>query len=258
MYNLDRSMSSLDVELQRVAGAKPLLVAIDFDGTLAPIVQRPDLARPIDGVEGALIALASTGATVALLSGRSLDDLRSRAEPPGGVLLVGGHGTEWPGEELEVDGELHQRLVEELESIADQAPEAFLEIKQHSVALHVRRVDPVTAARLVNEVLDGPGSWPGLRATLGKRVVEVSLTEIDKGTALNRLRVEHQAEAVVYIGDDTSDEDAFAVLRPGDVAIKVGEGVSLAAHRVSSPAEVVTVLETLAELRAASPNLDSP
>jgi hypothetical protein len=70
---------------------------------------------------------------------------------------------------------------------------------------------------------------PGCHVTRGKEVVEVSVVEAGKGVALDRLREQVAAEGVLYAGDDVTDENAFAVLRPGDIGVKVGDGETLAA-----------------------------
>ena len=74
----------------------------------------------------------------------------------------------------------------------------------------------------------------------------------DKGEALTRLRQHAGASAVVYVGDDVTDEDAFAALESDDLGVKVGQGRSLAAYRVRSPDDVADLLERLADARDAT------
>jgi trehalose-phosphatase len=81
----------------------------------------------------------------------------------------------------------------------------------------------------------------------GKEVLELAVTDADKGTALLRLRDDLGAVATVYLGDDRTDEDAFRALSPGDLTVKVGEGETAARYRVADPAAVVRLLETLAD-----------
>jgi trehalose 6-phosphate synthase/phosphatase len=83
-------------------------------------------------------------------------------------------------------------------------------------------------------------------------VLEFSVRASDKGEALTRLRQHVGASAVIYIGDDVTDEDAFATLETDDLGVKVGQGKSLAAYRVRSPEDVAELLELLAEAREAA------
>lgn len=240
----------LERALEGLAQRSPLLVGVDFDGTLAPIVEVPEEARPaVGGVEALAELAADPLVTVALVSGRSIANLAACSGSPAGVLLVGGHGSEWPDEEGAAAPEELGRLVAALEAIAAAAEGAWVEVKPHSAVLHLRRVDPARWEELARRVWEGPGSWPGVRCQQGKAVVEVSLSDATKGTALDRLRQQAGAVAVLYVGDDVTDEDAFAVLAPPDVAVKVGEGETLAPYRVSGAEQVVAMLRRLAELR---------
>jgi trehalose 6-phosphate phosphatase len=84
-------------------------------------------------------------------------------------------------------------------------------------------------------------------------VVEAAVVQTGKGAALQRLRVAYAAAAVLYVGDDVTDEDAFAVLRPGDVGVKVGAGDTLATYRVADPVAVRDLLQLLLTLFDARP-----
>ena len=78
-------------------------------------------------------------------------------------------------------------------------------------------------------------------------MLELAVTGADKGSALLRLRDDLGAAATLYLGDDRTDEDAFRALSPGDLTVKVGEGETVAGHRVADPAAVVVLLDTLAD-----------
>jgi trehalose 6-phosphate phosphatase len=245
--------------LQRAAAVPRLLVCADFDGTVSPIVDDPADARALPAAVDALETLAGLAdTTVALVSGRALADLagRSGLGPP--VRLVGSHGIELDDSvsALPLGGaQLLARLRSELQEIADDVPGVILETKSASVALHVRQAERADAARLTAAALAGPGALDGVHVLQGKEVVELSVVEPDKGAALERLRAQTSADAVVYLGDDTTDEDAFSRLVAPDVGIKVGSGTTLAAFRVDDPHDVSDLLAHLAALRAWS--LDS-
>ena len=90
---------------------------------------------------------------------------------------------------------------------------------------------------------------PGLTMRRGKNMLEFSVRIATKGEAIDRLREYTAATAVFYAGDDVTDEDAFAALGAGDLALKSGHGETVAGFRVADPAAVAAVLHELARLR---------
>ncbi len=247
----------MDVGLTRtvaeVARAPRLLVGSDFDGTLSPIVGDPDDARAVAGAVEALRRLASCpGVTVLVLSGRSLRELSVLLHGIEGVRLVGSHGAEHgdgAAPLTEAQERLRARLVLELARATATVPGARLERKPAGAAVHVRRASREDAVRLLGEVRRGPAGWPGVHATEGKEVLELSVVDIDKGRAFARLREVLDVDAAVFVGDDVTDENVFAVLGEGDLAVKVGPGRTRAGHRVGRPEDVVSLLATIAEVR---------
>ena len=87
---------------------------------------------------------------------------------------------------------------------------------------------------------------------LGKNVIEFSVRSTTKGEAVEHLRRYTDATAVLYAGDDVTDEDAFAALGPGDLGLKSGVGETAATYRVAGPTEVAAALTLLSRARAAS------
>ncbi|RFU20967.1 trehalose-phosphatase [Geodermatophilus marinus] len=237
----------LATALEELAGRRPLLVASDYDGVLAPLVGDPGAAVPSPGVAEVLARVAAAdGVTVALVSGRGVDDLRAVSGFSGPYRWVGSHGAEYDGP---LTGELADRrdaLADRLAPLVDAVPGARLEVKPASVAVHVREVpDRTAAAELLLEaerVAD-----PSLTKKPGKEVLELAVTDADKGRALLRLRDELGAAVAMYLGDDRTDEDAFRVLPAGDLTVKVGEGETVAAHRVAGTEDVVVLLGELAD-----------
>jgi trehalose 6-phosphate phosphatase len=115
--------------------------------------------------------------------------------------------------------------------------------------VHVRQVtDRLAAVDLLAQA--DAAADPSLTKKPGKEVLELAVTDADKGTALLRLRDDLGAVATVYLGDDRTDEDAFRALGAGDVTVKVGEGETSARYRIADPATVVVLLEALAVLLA--------
>ncbi len=252
---LDR-IDELFERLEQVAHTPVLLVATDYDGTLAPIVSNPSEAHPQREAMVALQALARLPAThAAVISGRALSDLAELTGAPEEVHLVGSHGSEFdPGFSRNLSTETVRRrdeLERSLSEIARTAPGLAVELKPASIAFHFRNAEAGAAARAVQAVLQGPARAPGVQLREGKKVLELSVVETDKGKALDALRQQVGATAAVFLGDDQTDEDAFARLGGPDLAVKVGEGESAAPFRVADPLEVARHLAFLAERRSA-------
>jgi trehalose-phosphatase len=240
----------------RIARVPQLLVGCDYDGTLAPLVDDPAAAGPLPEAVAAVRALASLPQTVvAVISGRALRDLATLSRLPSEVHLVGSHGSEFDLGFIErLDPEvraLHERLVAELTAIARAHPGLRLETKPASVAAHVRGLDPAAGERALEAIRTGPATWPGVHLTHGKQVVELAIVATDKGVAVNTLRAQCSASAVLFLGDDVTDENAFAQLHGPDVGIKVGPGETRAGHVVDDPIDAVRVLGLLLETRRA-------
>ena len=146
-----------------------------------------------------------------------------------------------------------EHLTRLLEEVASGAEGAWVEWKPAGLALHTRKVAPDTASELQKVAKARvEAEIPELTVRGGKGVLEFSVRPSDKGEALTRLRQHSGASAVIYVGDDVTDEDAFAALESDDLGVKVGQGRSLAAHRVRSPDDVANLLERLAEAREAT------
>ena len=251
----------LRAALARISEAERLLVALDFDGTLAPLVDRPEDARATVRARAAIERLAASDDTrVAIVSGRALDSLGQVASPPDGTLLSGSHGVEL---QLDAgvatidlrDAELAKldRLSTIVGEIAADAEGAWVERKPAGLALHTRRLsssDGTALQHAARERVDA--ELVGITVRTGKAVLEFAVRSSDKGESLTRLRQHVGATATIYVGDDVTDEDAFATLDAGDVGVKVGQGKSVATYRVRSPEDVADLLERLADARDAA------
>ncbi len=242
-------------QLQEIARTPTLLIACDYDGTLAPIVDNPDDAFPHRESMAALRALASFADThVAVVSGRSLRDLAALSRLPAEIHLVGSHGSEFDAgfvrdlDERQI--ELRRVITEALTEIAQRSGAGFtIEKKPASVAFHYRNADPDDAEKAVREIMEGPAVRPGVQIKRGKMVVELAVVETDKGTAIETLRRQVAADAVLFMGDDVTDEDGFAVLSGPDLGVKVGDGETAAATRLEDTEATARSLALLCELR---------
>jgi len=226
------------------------LIASDFDGTLAPIVNRPADARPLPAAAAALKELAALPDTiVALVSGRSVTDLSALSGAPAGVHLIGSHGAESSaGFTQPIDTELLSTITSALHDIAAAHPGVTVETKPASVALHVRNAAPADADAALAAAHEAARSWQA-ELTEGKAVAEFAVVKTDKGEALDLLRDAEKASGIVYFGDDVTDEKDFRRLRDGDIGVKVGSGDTLAAYRVDSPDDVATALQLVLDTR---------
>lgn len=251
---------SLQADLQAAiadfAQQRPFLVALDFDGVLAPLVDDPTTSRPLpESVAAIEKLLLSEDAVVAYVSGRDLEGLTEVSTPPEKVHLVGSHGAQWQGSLRSATdvGSLttEQRsllddVTSALREIVDDYPGTRMETKPAGAVLHTRLADPEVAQRATQAALDGPASLPAVRVTPGKDVVEIAVTRHDKGEAVQWLRDHFMAAAVCFMGDDVTDETAFKTLNEGDLSIKVGPGETAARFRVETPQDVSEVLAELA------------
>jgi trehalose 6-phosphate phosphatase len=227
-------------------------IVLDFDGTLAEIVSRPELARPVEGAREALAGLAARYRLVAIVTGRASEDVAALLAVPH-VELVGLYGFE------EAAPELVTAVVPRVEEAAALVPEAWVEDKGPSIAIHYRQAgDPKAARAALLVALQPVATEAGLDLIEGKMVVElVPPGRSMKGAAVERLVGEHALEAVLYAGDDHADLDAFAALErlaaAGTVAVRVAvHGDETPAALIdaadlvcSDPAELVGLLRSL-------------
>jgi trehalose 6-phosphate phosphatase len=247
----------------RREAAGRLLVALDFDGTIAPIVLDPAEAEMLPGARAAIDALSQRRDTeIAFISGRSLQDLQIRCGY-GEAYYAGNHGIEIQGPQIEM---LHpqalackdevQRFGAALRPGLAEAPGVYLEDKHLSLSVHYRNVEAEAERRRIVSLIEAKFAELGsdsIRLTYGKRVVEVRPDiEWNKGQALTFLKAELSARygaemPVVFIGDDQTDEDGFKALA-GDGTVRVADRPceTAAATFVRTTQDVVRLLEELA------------
>lgn len=223
-----------------------VVVGLDFDGTIAPIVDHPDLAVANPRTVRALETLASMpGVDVVIVSGRPLADLRERLGDVPGVILIGEHGNDTGA--AEARPEIIEEATRVVTALGQRTPGAMVEVKKLSVTFHTRRV----AEPLASEALETLRSWASQHDEItvleGKEVLELSVGSRTKGDAIGDFGAD--ADAVVFIGDDKTDETVFERLTPGDVGVKVGEGDTAARYRVSTTADVAELLERIISKR---------
>jgi len=235
----------------RDAGGR-IAVLLDFDGTLSPIVERPELARPAPGATEALSRLiALPRVRVGVISGRALDDLERRLGMDG-IDLCGSGGLEcrFAGCRDDHPGIADARAsaagaADELGAVCARYPGSWIERKPAGFTLHFRAVEDAPAIGLVDlarTMLERHGDR--LRVLDGPRALEVSVNlGWTKGTAVRRLCAEPPARPF-YAGDSENDADALsAASELGGIAVGIGSAAPReAAHRLADPQSLVAVL----------------
>lgn len=224
------------------------LLAFDFDGTLAPIVDRPDEAKMRPTTRNLLKHVAELYPCI-VISGRALPDVSARVEGLGLRGVVGNHGVEpW-----RATRQIHRRVREWRPLFeAALANEGGVEIedKTYSLAIHYRRSRSKKHVRTIIESL--AATLTEIRVIGGIEVVNLVPADAPhKGIALERERARLRCDTAIYVGDDVTDEDVFALDQPGRLlTIRVGRKLTSSAdYYVRSQAEIDRLLRNLLSLR---------
>ena len=255
--------------IRRVARASRPGIVMDFDGTLSAIAPTPNSALIEPRSARALRGLVSRFPLVAVLSGRGVGDLTERVGVPG-VVYVGNHGAEYIVDGVyrvagDVDGDATgiPDILTHLKAALND-PGVLYEDKGFSASVHFRQAgDPGRAARMLRGSLpDAPGI-ERFDTFWGKRVLEIRpRRSMNKGDAIVSLVQEYHLDALMFVGDDTTDIDAMSKMRSMSgvrglaVAVRSRETppslLATADYVVNGVREVADLLELLASLRVAS------
>ena len=245
------------------------LIALDFDGTLAPIVADPAASRPAPGAIAALSDLARAGAQIAIITGR---DARTavrlgRLDAVPGLVVAGLYGAEtWQSGEFAAPDEPPQigelrALLPSVVAVHAPGPGVWIEDKRLSLVIHTRRAaDPPAAIAAVRGPVGDLAAQLGLETHDGRNVLEIRLPGYDKGAALRGLLARFEPEAVLFAGDDLGDLPAFAAIRELRARGRVAWGVAASSSEVSEmsaaadvcvdgPAGIVALLAALAAVQ---------
>lgn len=247
-----------DLVSLRLSTAPRICLLSDLDGTLVPIVERPELVRLPASIRHLLQAFARSGrCTAGIVSGRALDDLVSRVSVDG-LWYVGNHGFEMrspDGRETrffeDEDLEYVRRVRDELATETATVPGVLLEHKGPVVAVHYRQVAPPRMAEVERAFLRVMERHRQRMMVInGKRVFEARIRGIrNKGTAVRLIRRElPSGSLVIYFGDDVTDGDAFREIRGWGIGVEVGGAdSSLAAYTLPDPTAVGETLQRILE-----------
>ena len=236
-----------------------LLLALDYDGTLAEISADPSRALPCPGARDELTRLLEVSAhlRIAIITGRRLEEVRRLLQIKRGVAFSGLHGLE----RLESDGRVTAppqlaSYVPELDKLRNwlraKVPQNrgfWIEDKQFTLGLHYRLAEPTEAAALCAAFeAYAAAETPRLKLMHLKMLIEATPPLANKGSILREYKASLPASYITaYFGDDTTDEDAFAVLDPNDFGVLVGPPrPTHARFRINGPSATVAVLRTLA------------
>ena len=261
-----------------IAQPRRSLIAVDFDGTLAPIVEDPAAARATPAATAALSRLAGLAGTVAIVTGRPAADaaLFAGVAAVPGVLVLGHYGMQrWERGQLSSPepppGLATART--ELAAVlaaAGAGEGTFVEDKGDALAVHTRRAaEPLAELDRLRAPLAGLASRTGLALEPGRLVLELRPPGTDKGVAIAELAAERAPSAILFCGDDLGDRPAFAAVRElrgeGTPGLLVCSGSAevpdLAAEAdlvVSGPDGVAALLGGLADAFAGSPDAPPP
>jgi trehalose 6-phosphate phosphatase len=225
-----------------------VVLGFDYDGTLAPIVDDPEKARMRESTRDLLEQVARKYPCV-IISGRAQDDVARRIRGVGAFEVIGNHGLE-PWRRTEPFAARVHEWVATLQRELASAPGVVVEDKVFSVAVHYRRAPRRKEAR--RQIVDAVAKLDRVRVIGGKCVVNVIPHGAPhKGTALELARDQLGCDVALYVGDDKTDEDVFALDDPGRlVTVRVGQSAtSRAAFYVPDQASVDALLERLLALR---------
>ncbi|MCG6121718.1 MAG: trehalose-phosphatase [Microvirga sp.] len=230
LLGLPSALERVDEIGERLGEAR-LAVFLDYDGTLSEIVENPADARLAPSMRAAVAALAQTCA-VAIVSGRDLEDVRALVGLDG-LHYAGSHGFVMAGpggwRETAPEGAPFPPILDAAEAalraaLAD-APGVSVERKSFSLAVHHRRAGSEAAGRIENALARLLELEPRLASSAGKKVFDVKpRVDWDKGRATLALMRRFGDVAAMYIGDDTTDEDAFRILAGDGVTIVARDG----------------------------------
>ena len=245
----------------RMAKAASLFLALDFDGTLVPIVERPELARPSEEMIAAITSLARIrGVRVMVISGRGLEELRGLLQVQE-LALAGLHGLEtWPPisrQSARID--VHRlradldRLLFVLREKLGSAEGPRIEDKRHAIAFHFRGIPRPAAARMrtaVQAAFRETVEESNLVLVPGKEVLEARIAGVEKGSCARAMQEKIASGSLaIVIGDDITDEDLFRAFVKDGIAVVVGSPKKTAArYAIERQADVIPWLREVEAL----------
>jgi len=243
---------------------KKLVLFLDFDGTLSPIVNNPEDASISDDMKKAL-KQCSDKFTVSIISGRDMDDVKSRVGIDE-LIYAGSHGFRITGPDgLSMEHKKSEEILPVLDTVGKKLQDQFsdgpegvmVERKKYAIAVHYRNADEGKLDEINDKIKEVLKQHPEMKTGKGKKIVEIKPGhDWHKGKAvkwiLDEFNLWDNPEVLpVYIGDDVTDEDAFKTLHNKGLSILVGshDQPTAARYKLSNVDEVSTLLNKLYETR---------
>jgi trehalose-phosphatase len=266
---LEYLVSAWNLILEQVRAAKHILLLSDFDGTLAPIVEKPEQALMSEDIRNLIELLSNEQRfTVGIISGRTLTDLKEKVNV-NGIIYAGNHGFEIEGPGMSfinpITDEIKPffRIIRQILALTlGTIKGVFIEDKGVTLSVHYRQVDEEEVKMveiLVKKAINGPVAQGMFKITQGKKVYEVRpAVNWDKGKAIRLLMKRYgrggRASGLlpIYLGDDLTDEDGFRMIEKykHGITIHIGgnKNDSAARYYLNSPEEVPLFLSGLLEI----------
>ncbi len=250
------SASELDVIAKKFRSSSNRHLLLDYDGTLVPFARHPKLAIPNPELIELLSVIASKpGTQTTIISGRDSLTLEEWfTDVP--VNLVAEHGASI---RLKDQAWTHAKPIDQswkplirptLELFEKRSPGSMIEEKTHTLAWHYRNVNPDLGFIRSRELLDNLHHLlrnSPLHIIDGNKVIEVRMAGVDKGSVAQKLLGANPYDFVMAVGDDKTDEDMFRALANRAITIKIGRGNTLAQYSLANQAEMIRLLNLLAQ-----------
>lgn len=263
---LEHLLSAWPKVVKQLKDARHILLLTDYDGTLIPIVDKPEMANLSEDMKGLLLSLAhQRHFTLGIISGRALVDLKDRVGI-GGIFYVGNHGLEIEGPRISYVNPVGNRFKPILHVIHLVLSKAlgtirgvFVENKGLSLSIHYRLAEECKAReieKIMKQVTGSAEAAGQAKITSGKKVYEVRpAVTWNKGNAVKLIMKQcgkggrNSGLLPIYLGDDLTDEDGFRIIENygNSISIFVGDGEqqSTASYFLKSPEEVAAFLNML-------------
>lgn len=248
--------STIEDMIREFAEAERRCILLDYDGTLAPFEKLPSLAIPSDEVLNILEALSGNAKNeVVVISGRDSDSLQSwMGHLP--MTLVAEHGAiiRYKNESWQQQASLSNDWKEEirplLQKFVTHCAKSFIEEKQNTLAWHYRNSDLdmgfVQSRELHNRLIQLTNNKE-VQVIDGNRVIEIRSRGVDKGVAALKILERFYPDFSFCLGDDTTDEDMFRIVRDKGYTVKVGESNTAAQYTLKSQTDVLPLLRKFLE-----------
>lgn len=238
--------------LEDYGNAQKRLILLDYDGTLSPLQKLPSMASPSTDILNLLIDLAKDSHNeVVIISGRDADTLEGWLGQLD-LTLVAEHGAtvKYKGSEWQVQSTMSSEWKEQikplLELFVTRCAGSFIEEKKNTLAWHYRNTHPglgfIRSRELRNTLMQFTTNTP-LQVIDGNKVLEVRVMGIDKGNTAQNILARFNPDFALCLGDDTTDEDMFRILREKAYTIKIGNGTTSAQYSLPSQLDVLPLLK---------------